>query len=170
MKNSFLSILILFFACASTKNNLDKKTKDIIGIINKRDLVKAPHKNWFKESYDTYDLKDSLRDLMNKNFKNVKVKAFVGTWCNDSKRELPTLLKILNEVNVPEKKIEIIGVNHKKKANGLEKGYSIFRVPTFIFYKNNKELGRFVEFPIESLEQDILKIVSGKKYKHYYED
>jgi len=31
-------------------------------------------------------------------------------------------------------------------------------------------LGRIVEYPIESLEQDMLKILQGKPYKHAYAD
>ena len=58
-----------------------------------------------------------------------------------------------------------------KKANGIEKGYLIERVPTFIFYKNGTEIGRFVEHTVDgaTLEHDILQIVAQKGYKHAYE-
>ena len=36
--------------------------------------------------------------------------------------------------------------------------------------KKGKEIGRFVEYPRESVEEDILKIVSGEAYKHSYEN
>ncbi|MEJ2614863.1 MAG: hypothetical protein P8Z35_07895 [Ignavibacteriaceae bacterium] len=36
-------------------------------------------------------------------------------------------------------------------------------VPTIIFYKDEKELGRIVETPNDSLEKDILKILTGDK-------
>lgn len=172
MKKYLLSILILFFACASTKDKVYKENakKEFTGVINKSILLNSLYKEWFKERYEIFELKDSLRKSMKESFKDVKVKAFVGLWCGDSKREIPSLLKMLNEVQFDETNIEIIAVNHKKKANGLEKGNNIFRVPTFIFYKNNKEIGRFVEFPQETLEQDILKIISGKPYKHFYQE
>ncbi|NEW80631.1 MAG: thioredoxin, partial [Gelidibacter sp.] len=41
---------------------------------------------------------------------------------------------------------------------------------TFIIYKDDKEIGRFVEYPRESVEADLLKIVSGLPYKHSYEE
>jgi thioredoxin-related protein len=56
----------------------------------------------------------------------------------------------------------------KETPNNLQEGYNITNVPTFIFYKKGKEIGRFVEFPRETLEKGILKIVSGKPYKHSY--
>jgi hypothetical protein len=46
---------------------------------------------------------------------------------------------------------------------------NIFKVPTFIFYKDGKEIGRYVEYARVSLEKDILKIVSGLPYKHSYD-
>jgi hypothetical protein len=41
-------------------------------------------------------------------------------------------------------------------------------VPTFIFMKDGQELGRIVEYPLESLEKDMAKILSGVDYKHAY--
>ena len=69
------------------------------------------------------------------------------------------------------KNLELITVDRTKKANGLEEGFNVLRVPTFIFYKDGKEIGRFVEHPIDgsSIEEDILKIVSGKPYTHPYQ-
>ena len=49
-----------------------------------------------------------------------------------------------------------------------EEKMNLNRVPTIIFYKNGKEVNRFVEFAQESLEEDIAKIVSGKDYKNSY--
>jgi hypothetical protein len=33
-------------------------------------------------------------------------------------------------------------------------------VPTFIVYRNNQEIGRIIETPNQSLEKDLLKILS----------
>ncbi len=38
-------------------------------------------------------------------------------------------------------------------------GMEIHFVPTFIFYRNDEEIGRIVEMPYESLEKDMLEIV-----------
>ena len=37
-----------------------------------------------------------------------------------------------------------------------------------IFFKDNKELNRIVEFPIQTLEQDMLEILKGNPYKNAY--
>ena len=95
----------------------------------------------------------------------------MGTWCSDSQREIPNFYKLLDEANFDYKNLELVTVDKKKKAKGLEKGFDIIRVPTFIFYKNGKEIGRFVEHALEgsTIEDDILKIISGQPYKHPYQ-
>jgi hypothetical protein len=44
---------------------------------------------------------------------------------------------------------------------------NIERVPTFIFLKNNIELGRIIEYPLASLQQDMINILirDEKNYK-----
>ena len=143
---------------------------EFTGVITQDDLLEKNNDTWFKSRYEAYEIEDTLISIFEKNLKDVKIKAFIGLWCGDSKREIPLFLKMLKQASFSEGNIEIIAVDHKKKAKGIEKGYGIFRVPTFIFYKKNKELGRFVEFPVESLEEDVLKIISGKPYKHFYEE
>ena len=69
--------------------------------------------------------------------------------------------------------LEVIALDNKKThykqgPNGEEKGHNIHRVPTFIFYKDNKEVSRIVEHPVETLERDIEKIVTNQRYTFNY--
>ena len=74
-------------------------------------------------------------------------------------------------MNFNYKNLELVAVDRSKKTpDNLQEGFNIIRVPTFIFYKNGEEIGRFVEYPRETVEEDILKIVSGEPYKHSYEE
>ena len=58
----------------------------------------------------------------------------------------------------------------KKTPTGSATKNSITNVPTFIFYKDGKEVHRIVESPVEFLEDDMLAILSGAAYKHTYEN
>ena len=79
--------------------------------------------------------------------------------------------KLLDEVNFDKNKLTNIAVNRAKKAPGeLDEKYKVHRVPTIIFMKDGKEVNRFVEYSIESLEEDIAKIVSGKTYEDPYSE
>ena len=57
----------------------------------------------------------------------------------------------------------------KKTPNNLQKGFAIRHTPTFIFFRDGKEIGRFVEHSKKTIEKDILKILRGGNYKHPYQ-
>jgi thiol-disulfide isomerase/thioredoxin len=97
------------------------------------------------------------------------IDIFMGTWCGDSKREVPAMLKILNEIGFDSVDISLITVGnnaelYKKSPQGEELGKNIVRVPTFIIYDKKKEIGRIIEYPVESLERDLLKILRKEPY------
>ena len=96
---------------------------------------------------------------------------FMGTWCSDSQREVPAFYKILNQTDFDHTNLEVIAVSQEKDTpNKLEEGFAIEYVPTIIFYRNDKEIGRYVEVAQETLEKDILAILNESGYKHSYEE
>ncbi len=160
-------ILIIFVNCTSTENNKDY----LIGIVNKKSFSIVPYTTWFTKNYTDYTPDTSAIHALNKELKAVTIKGFMGTWCGDSKEQIPVFYKILDAANFEEHNIQMTALNHSKKTpDSLQKGYHIIRVPTFIFYKKGKEIGRFVEYPKETMELDFLKIVRGIEYRHSYED
>ena len=93
----------------------------------------------------------------------------MGTWCDDSHREIPHFLKILDALNFNPNNIKIYVMSEEKTTpENWEKGLEIFNVPTLIFYKNNIEINRIVEFPKTTLESDVEKILKGESYSHSY--
>ncbi|MFT5761396.1 MAG: thiol-disulfide isomerase/thioredoxin [Polaribacter sp.] len=143
---------------------------DLVGIVQKEDFNQQPYSNWFQINYDNYSLDKNTAKKLKKALKNVTIKAFMGTWCVDSKRETPKFYKFLSIAEFNLKNLEMITVNRGKRTpDDLQKGFDIKRVPTFIFYKKGEEIGRYVEYARETLEIDILKILTGKEYKHSYD-
>ena len=88
----------------------------------------------------------------------------MGTWCNDSEREVPRFLKIVDESKfiLPDN-IKLWAVDRNKSlASGITQEKSITRVATFIFLVDNEEIGRIIESPKSGrLEEDIRAIVNG---------
>lgn len=170
-------ILTLIISCNTTKKITKKTvnaTKDksghLVGLADKAMLQQAPYQSWFNNYYNNYKPDETVIKEIKKYIKNYKIKGFMGTWCGDSKRETPRFYKILEMTGFNKNRFDLATTNRSKKTpSGLEEGLNILRVPTFIFYKNGKEIGRFVEYPRETIEKDILKIVSGKPYKHSYD-
>ena len=102
---------------------------------------------------------DSIKPLV----KERKITIVLGTWCGDSKLQVPRFFKIMDALQVSEKNITIICVDgHKKAENGLIEPLKIERVPTFIVYQKDQEIGRIIESPKISLEKDLLLILGEK--------
>jgi tetratricopeptide (TPR) repeat protein len=52
----------------------------------------------------------------------------------------------------------------KQSPQHEESGLGIFRVPAFIIYRNGIEINRINEFPVFSLEKDMLSILNNQPY------
>jgi len=176
MKHIFYCLLLLIsIGCSAQKKEATAVIDDagnLIGIANKESFLQEPFNEWFTTNYDNYtsneEVIENLKPLLNQ---KITIKAFMGTWCEDSQNQTPVFYKILDEAKFNNNNLEFIAVDRNKSTpNNLQEGFDIERVPTFIFYKEGKEIGRFVEYPQESVEADMLKIVSGEPYKHSYED
>ncbi len=163
----FIILLLIHFNSISQDLGVEKL---LIGIQSKESFKQQPYAEWFDSNYSSYKLDVSVVDKIKKHIKGVTIKAFMGTWCGDSQYETPNFYKLIDAVNFDYSNLTMIAVNRAKETpDNLQEGLNITNVPTFIFYKKGKEIGRFVEYPRETLEIDVLKIVSGKPYKHSYE-
>ena len=180
MKKNFLLVCIMLLASCSAQQKVAEVKKatavknqsgDLIGLANKASFLQAPYKTWFSTKFETYNPDAATITSLKKELKGVTIKGFMGTWCGDSKRETPHIFKILEQTDFNLNNFELITVDRSKKTpDNLQKGFNIKRVPTFIFYRDGKEIGRYVEYARESLEKDMLKIVSGEAYKHSYDN
>ena len=172
-KVTFLILVFLFQfnSYAQGEKSTLHETENLIGIKTKEDFKQQPYVEWFESNYNNYVLDKNLINKIKGHLKGVTIKAFMGTWCEDSQLETPRFYKLLDSLKFDQNKLTMIAVNRAKKTpDNLQEGLDISYVPTFIFYKKNKEIGRFVEYPRETLENDILNIVSGEPYKHSYEE
>ena len=182
MRTSFtLLIFILFIGCknTSTKKNVDfneliEKSEEydhIIGTLKRQDIEQFPYSIWFEKSYQNYLIDNETTGLISQLINDYEITIFMGTWCKESQKDLPAFFKIIDQTNFDNKKIELIAMSEEKTTpNNYEKGLEIYNIPTFIFKKNGIEINRIVEFPVETLEKDIYKIVSGQDYKNIYAD
>ena len=151
-----------------------QKAPQILGTCSLSDLNKAPYAEWFQTGYQSYQSNtEIIRQIKNTNLSGVSLKVVFGTWCGDSKREVPRMAKIWNDVSIPESRLELIGVSdssafYKQSPTHEEQGLNVYRVPTFIVYQKGKEIGRINEFAVESLERDLFKILSTQDYEPNY--
>jgi len=167
----FTLITVLDTSALATFAQKDPK---LLGICAEKDLEREPYAAWYKPNYENYTPAPYIIAQLKKiTIEKFTLKIVFGSWCGDSKRELPKMMKVLNAAGFSEKNIQLIGVYdsldvYKQAPKREEKGLNIYRVPTFIVYQKDKEIGRIVEYAVESLERDLLKIVSGQPYAHNY--
>lgn len=143
----------------------------ILGKMNRQGLQSDGFKDWFEPQYQAYTPNPEVISELKPLMEDVDITVFMGTWCEDSHRDVPDLYRILDDVNYDQSKLIMYGVSEDKtEPADLVEEYDIIQVPTIILYKNEKELGRIVEYSIRTLEQDMLDILNGKDYKHPYSD
>jgi len=168
IKISMILILCLLFLDCTQQKLLTSKiiSKDGLNILYgeiSKDQLFYDFPEWEKE-YNLYHVNNEVMDsvrVVNKN--SYAVDIFLGTWCVDSKREVPRFLKILDENNIiPENGVKLFAVDRKKKLrDGEAERNNIKRVATFIVKKDSKEIGRIIEFPNSSLEKDLLELLTN---------
>lgn len=136
----------------------------LLGDISPERLAEPPHASWYLEGYASYNPDpEYLEQLRKIDISDLAVTVVLGTWCPDSRREVPRFMKLAEMWGFPTEKIRFIGVDINKVAPLDDYGsLGIERVPTFIFFENNLEKGRIIEIPVSSLEQDSRDILEGK--------
>jgi hypothetical protein len=90
----------------------------------------------------------------------VEITIVLGTWCGDSKMQVPRFFRVIDALGISDQNLTLICTDGEKKAeNGLLDHLDIVKVPTFIFYLQEKELGRIIESPQTTLENEMLNIL-----------
>ncbi|MCJ7936090.1 MAG: thioredoxin family protein [Chryseobacterium sp.] len=136
--------------------------KMLLGHQLKEQFLKAPYADWYVKEHDEYALDPkAINELKKERLGSYDIIVFMGTWCEDSHRDFPRLMKILEEVSYPESKLTIIAVNRKKESPTGDEGlYNIQKVPTIILKRYGKEAGRIIEMPTSGyIERDLAEIL-----------
>jgi tetratricopeptide (TPR) repeat protein len=178
MKRTIIFLSIFFCTQIISSQNINQTAKGVngklklLGKIDEKGLNQEPFNDWFEKNYEAYIVNAQLAKTYKNEIENYKVKVFLGTWCGDSKREVPRFYKVLESVKFPKDQLEVIAVDrttdaYKQSPTGEEKGLNIHRVPTFIFYKDGKEVNRIVESPKTTFEHDLKAIIDGKYTSNY---
>ena len=137
----------------------EKDLKNIfVGVISEAILEKEYP--WYKAEYDAYDVDSVLLNQIRNHIPEVSISIYMATWCQDCQIQIPRFYKIINQANIDESRIVNASMDiNKQTPDNYEEGMDIKNIPTFIFFKHGKELGRIVEKPEVTLEHDILSIL-----------
>jgi tetratricopeptide (TPR) repeat protein len=145
----------------------------LLGIHPRQDLQQLPYSEWFNKNYAAYTIDTVAADQLKPLLKDKHIEIFMGTWCGDSRREVPRMFKVLEYAGVKPSQIKLVMVsNHdssyKQSPTHEEKNKNIHRVPDLLVYNAEKEINRIVESPVISLEKDLLSIINNTGYQANY--
>jgi thiol-disulfide isomerase/thioredoxin len=163
MRVALTMCLLLACGCAGTSSAGGGREHEqmALGWMDRAVLERPPFQA-FKVSYDSVQVQGEFIPLLQEVQDSTEVLIFFGTWCSDSRREVPKFLKIADRVGIPAGKIQLYGVDRSKaSADGLPQRYDIQLVPTLIFLKGGVEVGRITETPRTSMEADMLSILAA---------
>ncbi|MEO2280227.1 TlpA family protein disulfide reductase [Pseudoalteromonas pernae] len=101
----------------------------------------------FSKEYAKFETTDEDLVLMQK-LQGKSIVVLFGTWCHDSHREVPRLLKLLAQAHVELAELKLVAVDYAKEDdNGIAKKFGLKYTPTFIVLDGDKEVARVIEKP-----------------------
>ena len=124
--------------------------KMILGESKRQSLQEPPFASWFIKNYSEYQLDSNTCDVLKGKLAHKKLEIFMGTWCGDSRREVPRMFRILDYCQVKPSQVKLVMLGnsdtlYKQSPEHEEWGLEIHRVPDLIVYDHQKEIGRIVE-------------------------
>lgn len=137
----------------------------LYGEINRDGLTSGTYNSWFSANYNRYqpDTK-KLATCQEGSLDGITVKLLMATWCGDSKRNVPVFYKIMDTLGFDEEQLQIWALDRRKHGpNDEQTRFGVTRVPTIIFYRDDVEIGRFVERLKlgQNMEDIILGFING---------
>ena len=125
-----------------------------------RDKILSTGKDW-QENYDQYQPDPAMLEALKSRLEpGLRIDVYLGLWCSDSLRNVPQFIKIVDLLGA-EGAVHYFSL--PRKADTEQKYFieepKVERVPTFIFYRGGKEIGRIVENPKAGMLEDFMDIV-----------
>lgn len=154
--------LICFFTFLSslTLNAQSDTSPIIIGVFSNSVLESEFFSQWkliHPTSEPNADVMSHLKKLTSA---DLSFRIYMGTWCEDSQIHVPRFIKIADKLGW---KYSLIGVNREKECPFEKKEcktWDIQFVPTMVVYRGEIEVGRIIESPKKSIEDDLLEIIA----------
>jgi hypothetical protein len=164
-----ISVFIFASLANSFSQDINKKIQNnasneemLIGLCNRQGLQSGVFAKWFNEEYGYYNylMERTTLDSIKSIIDSFQITIVMGTWCSDSKEQVPRLYSMLDYMKYKDKNLTLYCVDLNKKTMANETDHlQILKVPTIIFYYKGKEIGRIIETPVKSLEKDMMRII-----------
>lgn len=93
-----------------------------------------------------------------------EVTVYLGTWCPDSREQVPRLWRAVAAAGAVPFTISYLGVDESKSAPGLDRAAVDLRyTPTVVVKRGGQEVGRIVEKTRDPIERELWLLLDGQK-------
>ncbi len=137
----------------------------LLGEVTREEIEEAVP-SWVAETASA-EIHEAEADALAAVEPGAEVTVFLGTWCSDSRREVPRLWRALDHAGdqaggeVPFE-VEYVGVDRdKEEPADLLAGQDLAYVPTLVVRRDGREVGRIVESAPGGVEGDLLSLLDG---------
>jgi thiol-disulfide isomerase/thioredoxin len=118
----------------------------------------------YRADFDAYQPNAEAVAVLHAYEHDVDLLVFLGTWCPDCAREVPRFLKSVYAADNPRLHVKLLALDRAKRdPGGVAERFGVDHVPTFVVMVDGEEVGRIVETPSLTVEQDIALLLLGRQ-------
>ena len=132
--------------------------QDLLGPVVREAILE--HSPAWQDLVAAYQPKPEAVDKLRGLGHEIRIEVYFGSWCSDSKAQLSAFFKVLDLVDTPLLQTAYFGMpEDKAKRAAYDRGREIVKLPTFIVIVDGREIGRIVETPKTTVEEDLVRIL-----------
>ncbi len=166
LMNSARRLLIIpcIFFIGICGGKVSAQSRDLIGLVSADEIIAKErifdiYIKRYKPEAAAVEYLSSLQD-------SVTLYIFFGTWCRESKKYVPGLMKSLKLADSKFIRTIYIGTGRQKKVpDKFLNQFNIKYIPTVVVLKGTEEVGRIEEKPLLPIEADVVQILKGQRKK-----
>jgi thiol-disulfide isomerase/thioredoxin len=159
---SFFIFNVIVLALVSFEAVSQNKDGQLIGEVTSDQILES--NRIFKVYVERYEPEPKAVEFIKSMNGNYSIVVFFGSWCRESTKYIPGLVKTFRLVDNDQISIKYIGVDEQKKIpTEFLKLFDIEYIPTVVVLKDSKELGRIVDRPQLPIETELVQILKRQE-------
>jgi hypothetical protein len=157
-----LFVLCALAACAASKGHAmtTDHAAQLPQVVTWDDITRA-HPRWV-EAYEATSPDQAASQALASVLLGAEVTIVLATWCGDSRREVPRLMRALSLAQVMPFTLHLIDVPRGFRQDPVMQVMDILFVPTLIVCRDGQEIGRIIESSPRGIEHDLGALLRGE--------